>query len=186
MTLYYIPAARNWGRPKRVVTHMQRSVVPKSDTGWEGVEREGYVPGLDTAVVRHTLVGGRKSSASEAGPQNELRYFLLPPGTVSRLEKHEHEHYVIVGEGTGYAIVGETAREVGWHDVVYVAPLEPHQFVNRSQSSFGFFCLVSAQRDYSQELAPEEVARLRRSPAGAYVDPDGAPPPRMRPQPVEA
>ncbi len=159
---------------------MQRNVIAKTSSGWEDVEREGYVPGAATAVVRHTIVGGRKDTAGEPGPANELRYFALPPGTVSRLEKHEHEHYVIVGEGVGYAVVGETVREVKQHDVVYVGPLQPHQFVNRGQATFGFFCLVSAARDFSQELSAQEVERLMASPAGAVIDPDGAPPPRKR------
>ena len=159
---------------------MQRAFVEKTSDGWIGVEHEGYVPGIATNVVRHTLVGGRKEAASEAGPSNEVRYFALPPGTVSRLEKHEHEHFVIVGEGVGHAIVGETVREVRVHDVVYVAPLVPHQFVNRGTETFGFFCMVAAERDYSQELSAEELARIEASPAGAYVDPHGAPPPRKR------
>jgi mannose-6-phosphate isomerase-like protein (cupin superfamily) len=158
----------------------QRSVIRRTAEGWEGVEREGYVPGVPTAVVRHTLIGGRKAAAAEPGPSNEVRYFDLPPGTVSRLEKHEHEHFVIVGEGVGHAIVGETVREVRRHDVVYIGPLVPHQFVNRGSEPFGFFCMVAAERDFSQELSAEELERLMASPAGAYADPHGAPPPRAR------
>jgi len=156
----------------------QRRIVRRIAAGWENVEREGYVPGLATAVVRHTLVGSRKTDPSEAGPQSEVRYFEVPPGAVTRLEKHEHEHYVIVGEGVGHAIVGHDVREVRQHDVVYVAPLVPHQFVNRSGAPFGFFCIVSAARDVSQQLSAEELERLMASPAGAYADPHGAPPPR--------
>jgi len=133
-----------------------------------------------TSVVRHTLVGGRKDEPGAAGPPNELRYFDLPPGTVSRLEKHEHEHFVIIGAGVGYAIVGDAVREVRQHDVVYVGPLVPHQFVNRGDANFGFFCMVSAARDVSQELTAQELDRLLASPAGAFADPHGAPPPRKR------
>ena len=61
----------------------------------------------------------------------ELRYFEVQPGAASRLEKHEHEHYVIVRSGLGYAIIGDTATEIGPNDVIYVGPLELHQFVNR-------------------------------------------------------
>jgi len=158
---------------------MQRNIIAKTDTGWQDVEREGYVPGVATAVVRHTIVGGRKASPGEPGPTNEVRYFEIPPGAVSRLEKHEHEHYVIVGEGVGHAVVGETVREVRRHDVVYVGPLEAHQFVNRGDGTFGFFCIVSAVRDISAELSQAEVEALRSSPAGDYIEPHGAPrPPR--------
>lgn len=157
---------------------MQRAIVTKTPDGWEGIEHEGYVPGVPGSVVRHTLIGGRKEAPGAPSPTNEVRYFDLPPGTVSRLEKHEHEHFVIVGAGIGHAIVGDTVREVRQHDVVYVGPLVPHQFVNRSDANFGFFCVVTAERDYSQELSPEELDRLMASPAGAYADPYGAPPPR--------
>jgi quercetin dioxygenase-like cupin family protein len=158
----------------------QRRIIERTAEGWEGIEAEGYVPGVATPVVRHTLIGGRKKDASEPGPTNELRYFELPAGSVTRLEKHEHEHYVIVGQGAGYAIVGECVREIRERDVVYVGPFEPHQFVNRGPAPFGFFCLVSSVRDFSQELAPDEIERLLASPAGAYADPHGAPPPRAR------
>ncbi len=158
----------------------QRSVIRRTADGWEGVAREGYVPGVQTAVVRHTLVGGRKAASTEPGPSNEVRYFEVPPGGVTRLEKHEHEHFVIVGDGVGHAIVGESVREVRRHDVVYIGPLQPHQFVNRGSEPFGFFCVVAAERDFSQELSPEELERLMASPAGAFADPHGAPPPRAR------
>jgi quercetin dioxygenase-like cupin family protein len=159
---------------------MQRSFVQKTADGWEGVEREGYVPDTSTKVIRHTLVGGRKTSSTDPGPGFELRYFEVPAGAVTRLEKHEHEHYVIVGQGVGQAIVGDQVREVRQHDVVYVAPLEPHQFVNRSDAPFGFFCIVEANRDIARLLEPAELAALLATPAGAFADPDGSPPPRLR------
>jgi len=159
---------------------MDRRFIPKVAGGWEGVEREGYVLGEATAVVRHTLVGGRKLSDADAGPQSEVRYFSVPPGAVTRLEKHEHEHYVIVGEGLGHAIVGDDVREVREHDVVYIPPMEPHQFVNRGDELFGFFCIVPALRDFSQRLSSAEIERMQNTPAGAYIDPDGAPPLRGR------
>jgi quercetin dioxygenase-like cupin family protein len=159
---------------------MQRSFVEKSESGWNGVEREGYVPGETTAVVRHTLIGHKKEFETDPGPSSEVRYFDVPPGAVTRLEKHEHEHFVIVGEGVGYAIVGDDVREIRQHDVVYVAPWEPHQFINRSDAHFGFFCMVPACRDIPQLLSADELAHLKATPAGAYADPDGAPPPRIR------
>ncbi|MGP6159061.1 MAG: cupin domain-containing protein [Vulcanimicrobiaceae bacterium] len=157
---------------------MQRRRVAKTEEGWEGVEREGYVPGSGSNVVRHTLVGGRKAAASDPGPSSELRYFEVPPGGVTRLEKHQHEHFVIVGQGVGQAVVGEQVYEVRQHDVVYVGSFEPHQFVNRGRQTFGFFCMVAAERDFSQPLSADELAKLAASPAGAVIDPDGAPPPR--------
>lgn len=160
---------------------MQRRVIRATESGWEGIAAEGYTPqSPGTGVSRHTIVGGQKSEADEAGPRMELRYFELQPGAASRLEKHEHEHYVIVREGIGYAVVGECATEVASGDVIYVAPLEVHQFVNRGDRPFGFYCFVDACRDFSQEPTPEDLARLEASPAGAVAKPFAVPPPQKR------
>ncbi len=162
----------------RTLKSMQRPYTRRKDRGWDGVEPEGYVPGKPTKVVRHTLVGHRKAAADEPGPAIEVRYFEVPPGAVTRLEKHEHEHFVIVGEGVGQAIVGDEVREVRRDDVVYVAPFQPHQFVNRGEETFGFFCIVSAHRDVARLLDEAELDRLMATPAGSVADPHGAPPPR--------
>lgn len=161
-------------------TSVQRRVIRASENGWEGVEIEGYRPGAAVGVERHTIVGGRKSDASEDGPSKELRYFELQPGAVSRLEKHEHEHFVIVKRGLGYAVIEDTVTEIGPNDVVYVAPLELHQFVNRADEPFGFYCFVDAARDFSQEPTPDDLQRLKASPAGAVAKPFAVPPPQKR------
>jgi mannose-6-phosphate isomerase-like protein (cupin superfamily) len=160
---------------------MEKRVIRATERGWEGVEPVGYTPDdPGTGVARHTIVGSRKNGRDEAGPQMELRYFELQAGAASRLEKHEHEHYVVVRNGNGYAILGESATEVGPNDVVYVGPLELHQFVNRGDEPFGFYCFVDACRDFSQEPTAEELARLEASPAGAVAKPFAVPPPQKR------
>lgn len=165
---------------------IEERVIRANETGWEGVDREGYRPGAAEGVERHTILGHRKVSADEPGPSLEVRYFELQPGAVSRLEKHEHEHYVIVRRGLGYAVVGERLHRIGPNDVIYVAPMELHQFVNRADEPFGFYCIVSAMRDVPQEPAPEEVESLMQSPAGRVARPFAVPLPeglRGRPSP---
>ena len=107
-----------------------------------------------------------------------MRYFELQPGAATRLEKHEHEHYVIVKRGLGHAVVGETATEISANDVVYVGALELHQFVNRGKETFGFYCIVDAARDFSQAPTSAELERLRASPAGKIAKPFAVPPAR--------
>jgi mannose-6-phosphate isomerase-like protein (cupin superfamily) len=158
----------------------QRRVIRATNRGWEDVAVEGYRPGAAVGVERHTIVGARKADANEPGPSKELRYFELQPGAVSRLEKHEHEHFVIVKRGLGYAIVNDTLAEIGPNDVVYVGPLELHQFVNRGDEPFGFYCFVDAMRDFSQEPTQEELDRLMASPAGKVAKPFAVPPPQKR------
>ena len=162
---------------------MQRRVIRTTAAGWDGVEIEGYRPGDDpggTGVSRHTIVGARKTDPGDSGPAMELRYFELQPGAASRLEKHEHEHYVIVRRGEGYAIVGDVATEIAAGDVVYVGSLELHQFVNRGETPFGFFCVVDACRDFSQQPSAADLERLAASPAGAVAKPFAVPPARQR------
>ena len=158
----------------------QRRVVRAKQAGWDGVEVEGYRPGAAVGVERHTILGARKSDPSQPGPRMELRYFELQPGAVSRLEKHEHEHYVVIRRGEGYAIVGDTVSAVAANDVVYVAPWEIHQFVNRGDEPFGFYCIVDACRDFPQEPDEADLARLNASPAGAIAKPFAVPLPSKR------
>ncbi len=155
-------------------------MISATPAGWDGVEVEGYRPGAAVGVVRHTILGGRKNEPSEPGPRMELRYFELEPGAVSRFEKHEHEHYVIIRRGEGYAIVGDAVYAVAPNDVVYVAPFELHQFLNRGAEPFGFYCIVDACRDYPQEPSDEELARLKGTPAGALAKPFAVPLPAKR------
>lgn len=159
---------------------MQRRVIHREANGWDGVAIEGYRPGAAVGVERHTIVGGRKSDPDAPGPKMELRYFELQAGAVSRLEKHEHEHYVIVRTGEGYAVIGDRVSTIGPGDVIYVGPLELHQFVNRADAPFGFYCIVDACRDFSQEPSAEELIRLAASPAGAVAQPFAVPPPAKR------
>ncbi|MGA8475158.1 MAG: cupin domain-containing protein [Candidatus Cybelea sp.] len=160
---------------------MQKRIVRTAGSGWEGVEPSGYAPGAPgTGVARHTLIGNRKNERADPGPQMELRYFEVQPGAASRLEKHEHEHYVIVRKGLGYAVIDQTVTELAPNDVVYVGPLELHQFVNRGDEPFGFYCFVDTCRDFSQAPSSEELARLEASPAGAIAKPFAVPPPVKR------
>ncbi len=160
---------------------MSRRIVRSTQRGWDGVEPSGYAPGAPrTGVVRHTIVGSRKSRIEDSGPRMELRYFELEPGAATRLEKHEHEHYVVVRRGVGYAVLDETVTEVGSDDIVYVGPLELHQFVNRGAEPFGFYCFVESCRDFSQAPTAAELARLEASPAGAIAKPYAVPPPQKR------
>ncbi|HZZ64624.1 MAG TPA: cupin domain-containing protein [Candidatus Baltobacteraceae bacterium] len=161
-------------------SRVERRVVRATESGWDGVPVEGYRPGAAVGVSRHTILGSRKDNPGDPGPSKELRYFELAPGAVSRLEKHEHEHVVIVKCGLGYAIIDNTLTEIAPNDVVYVAPLELHQFLNRGDEPFGFYCFVDAARDFSQEPAPDELERLMASPAGKVARPYAVPPPAKR------
>jgi quercetin dioxygenase-like cupin family protein len=155
---------------------MKGNVIKAAGNGWAGVEPAGYRPDdPPTGVARHTIVGTRKQRREDAGPSSEVRYFDLAAGKCSRLEKHEHEHYVIAFKGRGYAVVDTTLHELSPGDVVYVGPWDVHQFVAADDEPFGFFCIVDAHRDFVQEPSADDLARIEASPAGAVARPEAVP-----------
>ncbi|MFW6124633.1 MAG: alcohol dehydrogenase catalytic domain-containing protein [Pirellulales bacterium] len=85
---------------------------------------------------------------SQPGPPFHVRYFEIEPGGSSSREMHQHEHVIVVLRGRGSVALGEEALPISFHDVVYVAPWEVHQFSNPGgEEPFGFLCIVPADRD---------------------------------------
>ena len=102
----------------------------KSETGdWEG-------------VIRRVLIGEKAESTDF-----HLRYFEISPGGFSSLERHAHEHVVLVLRGRGELRLGEEWHDLDMFDLAYIAPDDVHQFRNRTGSMFGFICIVNARRD---------------------------------------
>jgi len=119
---------------------------------WEGVPIAAYKLAADhhCGVTRSVLVGeqGEKTAF-------QVRYFEIAPGGFTTLEKHVHEHVVVVLRGRGEVRLGDQVHALGSGDTVYVAPEEIHQFHNLSASEpFGFLCLVDAVRDRPVPVLP--------------------------------
>lgn len=118
---------------------------PGEAHAWQGVQAVAYKPSADhhCGVIRNVLVG-------EMGERTafHLRYFEIAPSGFTTLERHEHEHVVVVLRGQGEVRLGEQVHPLGNGDAVYVAPCETHQFRNTSADEpFGFLCVVDARRD---------------------------------------
>lgn len=124
---------------------------------WEGVDVHPYKEDGGThfkSITRQTLFSG----AHDLGV--ELRYFEIQPDGHSTLERHEHAHLVMVHEGNGHVLVGDTVTPVGPGDVVHVPPMTYHQFRATQGCVMGFLCVVSAERDKPRRPTAEEVAGL--------------------------
>jgi ribulose-bisphosphate carboxylase large chain len=121
---------------------------------WEGVDSSVYKPeGSDFAhIIRNVIIGDNGESCLF-----HLRYFEVAPGGYSSFEQHQHEHVVICLRGKGSAIVGENIHELKVFDTLYIAPHEPHQLINTSDSPFGFFCIVNSERDRPISLKKREI-----------------------------
>lgn len=109
---------------------------------WPSVEATEYKnePGTWMDVTRRVLFDRDTS-------QFQVRYFEVAPGGYTSLEKHVHEHCVIVVRGRGEVQLGEETFEVGMLDEVTVASGVPHQFRNPSSEPFGIVCIVDRDRD---------------------------------------
>ena len=118
---------------------------------WEQVPLAAYkaTTELWKGITRRELIGERGES-----PRFHMRYFELAPGGYSTLERHEHEHAVMVIRGRGEVQFGCYVYQVGFGDVAYVAPGDPHQFRNPedTEEPFGFICIVNAERDRPQSV----------------------------------
>jgi quercetin dioxygenase-like cupin family protein len=130
---------------------------------WRGVElraykEDGAAPFRD--VTRQTLF-------ARADMHGELRYFEVAAAGHSTLERHVHAHAAMILRGRGEVLVGEQVHVVNALDLVTVPPLTWHQFRAAADAPLGFLCMVDAQRDRPQLPDPDELARLRATPAVA-------------------
>lgn len=95
---------------------------------------------------------------------SQLRYFEVAPGGHTTLERHEHAHAVIVHQGSGRCLVGDSIYELTEHDLIHVPALTWHQFRASTDRPLGFLCMVNAVRDRPQLPSADDLARMRANP----------------------
>jgi quercetin dioxygenase-like cupin family protein len=112
------------------------------------------------AITRQILFDGNKDLPGQ------LRYFEVAPGGYSTLERHHHEHVVMVIRGAGKALIGADVISLDRFDVVYIPPRAWHQFQPTTNEPLGFLCLVNVERDKPER--PNE-AQLHEIKSNAVV-----------------
>lgn len=128
------------------------------DFRWDGVSVAEYKKAADNwcGIIRMTLAGDRGEKTAF-----QVRYFEMGPGGFSSGERHTHEHVVVVLRGRGQVLLGDATHEVGFGDVIYVAPHDAHQLRNPSDTEpFGFLCVVDAERDVPTPVKESTAARM--------------------------
>ena len=79
----------------------------------------------------------------EMGANNfAMRLFEMEPGGNSPLHQHRHEHEVYILEGEGVVTDGEEERKFKPGDAIFIPPNEKHQFKNTGWKTVKFLCLV--------------------------------------------
>lgn len=130
---------------------------------WHNVERlaykpEGSAPFRD--ISRQLLFRTEQLGC-------ELRYFEIAPGGHSTLERHDHEHAVMILGGAGQCLVGDRVMAVAEHDLIAIPAQAWHQFRADDNTSLGFLCMVNVDRDRPQLPDDADLASLRNNPAVA-------------------
>ena len=108
---------------------------------WEGVSPQRYEQAEVAGVLKHVLIG-----SDEGAPHFHLRYFRVPVGGHTALDRHPHDHGVYVLHGQGAVLLEKEWHPIGPGDAIYVEGEEVHQFKNTGDSLFGFLCVVPARR----------------------------------------
>jgi len=144
--------------PKGLMENVSKIFRSIGKGDWAHIPVEAYKKNTDSykGITRRELVGKRGETADF-----HLRYFEIEKGGFSTLEKHEHEHVVVVLHGQGQVRIGCNMTDLGPGDVVYVSPMDPHQFLNlEGEQPFGFLCIVNSERDRPQMVEGEGFCEI--------------------------
>ena len=148
---------------------MKRSKIVQALPGhrWNGVVVSAYKAdgSRHRDIARQTLVGDQEDDTSGA----VLRYFEIQPDGYSSLERHQHEHVVVVLCGRGEVILGDSVEALAPNDCVYVAPDTFHQFHATAGVPLGFLCLVDRVRDRPVAPTTADIEILARNPQVARL-----------------
>lgn len=131
------------GPAETVPNACRESTVLRYQAGnWDGIPAREYKTdtGLHAGVTRRVLAAPETAGF-------ETRYFEVEEGGYTTHERHEHVHVVICLRGRGRVRLGDRMHQLRSGDAVYVAPGEPHQFLNTDAEPFGFLCIVDRDRD---------------------------------------
>jgi len=123
---------------------------------WDGARVRRYESEAAAGVTETWLVGKAEQARNFA-----IRYYEIDVNGRSKQEEHAHDHGIIFLRGEGKVLLEDAWHDVTQGDVVYIAPDEPHQIVNRGQEALGFLCVIPAVRVKKGEKvwAEEEMGK---------------------------
>ncbi len=135
-------------------------IRPTSDKfRWKDVDVLPYKEDGGThfkSISRQTLFNGENDLPVE------FRYFEIGAGGHSTLEKHHHQHAVMIIRGSGQVFVGDKVTPINTHDIVHIPTLTWHQFRATNDEEMGFLCIVANDRDRPQRPGPEDLEELKK------------------------
>ncbi len=106
--------------------------------------------GIEPAAVveegaTHTTIR-QVITADMGAPTFAMRMFEIQPGGHTPYHSHAWEHEVFILDGSGQVESESGPVALAPRTAVFVAPGEPHQFVNSGQETLRFLCLIPVQQ----------------------------------------
>jgi len=86
-------------------------------------------------------------TADDGAPLFCMRVFDVEPGSSTPSHSHQWEHEVFVLSGRGVVVGDQGAIPIAKESIVFVAPGEPHCFVNTGNEALRFICCVPLQQE---------------------------------------
>jgi quercetin dioxygenase-like cupin family protein len=96
-----------------------------------------YRTDASAGITKQVLIG-----KAEGASDFVVRYFTIPPGGKSALDKHRHEHGVVILHGKGRVLLGEQWRDIQFGDSIFISSNEQHQFETVGTEPLGFICVI--------------------------------------------
>ncbi len=104
----------------------------------EEVKAEIYDDGeVAKGVEKRVLIG-----AHNGAPNFVMRHFTVKAGGFSPFHAHDWEHEVYILKGKGFLRTESEKIPFEEGDYVFVPPNEKHQFVNNSDGTLEFICVI--------------------------------------------
>ena len=86
-------------------------------------------------------------TADDGAPLFSMRVFEVGPGSSTPSHSHPWEHEVFILSGKGVVAGEEGATPISKESVIFVAPGEPHCFVNTANEPLRFICVVPLPKE---------------------------------------
>ncbi len=85
-------------------------------------------------------------TADDGAPNFSMRVFEIKPGSSVPSHSHPWEHEVFILSGQGMAVGKQGTTPISQETVIFIAPDEPHCFVNTGNEPLRFVCLIPLQQ----------------------------------------
>ena len=117
--------------------HKQTADDTTANWTYPSVEVTEYRADASAGITKQVLIG-----KDEGATDFVVRYFTIPPGGKSALDKHLHQHGVVVMQGSGRVLLGEQWHEIHVGDSIFIDGNEQHQLEAAGDEVLGFICVI--------------------------------------------